>query len=115
MMYQNLSAALMMALILPLTASIPEEVIYRGILMDRLSTVFGHGRFGNVVSVLVQALLFGAVHFQRVAGGMFVATLMGMIWKTAFLLAGRNLWILILAHFRGPHPDGQPTLFRQGH
>jgi hypothetical protein len=94
----NLSAAIAMALILPLTASIPEEIIYRGFLMNRLTRIFGAGLGGAALTVLVQAVLFGVVHFQWGIGGIIVTTIMGAVWGTAFLLCGRNLWIMIIAH-----------------
>ena len=68
----NLSAAISMALILPLTASIPEEIIYRGFLMGRLSSLLGTDTRGNVLTVLVQALIFGSIHFTWGIGGMIM-------------------------------------------
>ena len=97
----NLSAAITMALILPLTASIPEEVIYRGFLIGRLSDVFGTNKRGASITVLVQALAFGSAHFMWGVGGMIVTVMMGIVWGTAYLLCGRNLWIVILAHSTG--------------
>ncbi len=97
----NLGAAIAMALVLPLTASIPEEVIYRGFLIGRLSDIFGRNLGGACITVLVQALVFGAVHFQWGIGGMIVTVMMGIVWGTAYLLCGRNLWIVILAHSAG--------------
>jgi membrane protease YdiL (CAAX protease family) len=97
----NLGAALLMALALPLTASIPEEVIYRGFLIGRLSAIFGHTLGGASMAVLIQALIFGAVHFQWGIGGMVVTLMMGIVWGTAYLLCGRNLWVVILAHSTG--------------
>lgn len=96
--YQNFPAALTMALTLPLTAAIPEEIIYRGFLMGRLTRIFGAGFAGAVLTVLVQSAIFGAVHFEWGPGGVILAGLMGAVWGTAFLLCGRNLWIVILAH-----------------
>ena len=90
-----------MALILPLTASIPEEVIYRGFLVGRLSGFFGQDIRGASMTVLVQALIFGSIHFQWGIGGMIMTFIMGAIWGTAYLLCGRNLWIVILAHSAG--------------
>jgi len=97
----NLGGAIAMALILPLTASIPEEIIYRGFLIGRLSNIFGHDGGGAVISVLVQALIFSAVHFQWGVGGMILALVMGLVWGTAYLLCDRNLWVVILAHSAG--------------
>lgn len=97
----NLGAAIAMALVLPLTASIPEEVIYRGFLIGRLSDLFGRHVSGASMSILVQALVFGAIHFQWGIGGMIVTFMMGIIWGAAYILCGRNLWIVIMAHSTG--------------
>ncbi|HEY5647796.1 MAG TPA: CPBP family intramembrane glutamic endopeptidase [Pseudomonadales bacterium] len=97
----NLGAAVLMAMVLPLTASIPEEIIYRGFLIGRLSGIFGQHTRGASLSVLVQALVFGSIHFQWGVGGMVVTFIMGIVWGTAYLLCGRNLWIVILAHSAG--------------
>ncbi len=97
----NLTAAIAMAMILPLTASIPEEVIYRGFLMGRLSEVFGRGKGGAAATVFVQAIVFGSIHFQWGIGGMIMTFVMGIVWGSAYLLCGRNLWIVILAHSAG--------------
>ncbi len=96
--YQNLPAALFMAMILPLTASIPEEIIYRGFLINRLTHIFGAGFIGVVLTVVVQSLIFGAVHFEWGLGGMIMTSIMGLVWASAYLLCGRNLWIVIIAH-----------------
>jgi len=99
--YQNLPAAIAMVLILPLTASIPEEVIYRGFLMDRFTRLFGASRTGTFLTILAQGLIFGSIHFQWGVGGIIVTTIMGMIWGTAYVLCKRNLWIVIAAHSLG--------------
>ncbi len=97
----NLGGAIALALVLPLTASIPEEIIYRGFLIGRLTSVFGQHRSGVVLTVFGQALVFGAIHFMWGVGGMVMTFLMGVIWGTAYLLCGRNLWVVILAHSAG--------------
>jgi hypothetical protein len=38
------------------------------------------------------------VHFQWGLGGIFATSIMGAVWGFAYLLCGRNLWIVILAH-----------------
>lgn len=94
----NLPAAIAMGLALPLAAAIPEEIVYRGFLIDRFTRLLGTGPAGTASSVLLQALVFGAIHFQWGVGGVIVATIMGLVWGTAFVLCGRNLWIVIIAH-----------------
>lgn len=97
----NIGAAIALALVLPFTASIPEEIIYRGFLMGRLSEIFGHSTPGSLMTVLVQALSFGSVHFMWGIGGVIVTAIMGIVWGVSYLLCGRNLWVVILAHSTG--------------
>lgn len=97
----NLPAAIAMALALPLTASIPEEIIFRGFLIGRLEALFGARARGALLAVGVQALIFGLIHFQWGVGGMIVTVIMGLVWGAGYLLCGRNLWIVILAHSTG--------------
>jgi len=94
----NAPAAVMMALALPLTAAIPEEIVYRGFLIGRLERVFGAGRASPALAVLVHSIMFGSVHFQWGIGGIVVTAIMGIVWGFAFLACGRNLWIVIIAH-----------------
>ena len=94
----NLVAAIALALLLPLTASIPEEIIYRGFLIERISCLTGTDQTGWIAAALLQAVLFGLVHFQWGLGGIFMTVIMGLVWGFAYLLCGRNLWIVIIAH-----------------
>ena len=97
----NLGNAITMAIVLPLAAAIPEEIIYRGFLMGRLSEIFGNNLWGASMTVLVQGLFFSSVHFQWGLGGMMLTFIMGIVWGAAYLMSGRNLWIVILAHSAG--------------
>lgn len=94
----NPSAALLMMLLLPLTAAIPEEILYRGFLLGRVEVLAGNGRWATAAAILGQALVFGSVHFQWGIGGVVFATVMGLVWGLAYVACGRNLWIVILAH-----------------
>ena len=91
-------AALLFAVLLPLAAAVPEEILYRGFLIERLTNLFGGANYAVVFAVVVQALVFGSVHFQWGPGGILVASIMGAVWGFAYLLCGRNLWIVIIAH-----------------
>ncbi|MDH3577282.1 MAG: CPBP family intramembrane metalloprotease [Gammaproteobacteria bacterium] len=91
-------AAISMALLLPLTAAIPEELVYRGFLIRQFERLYGNVRAGPVLAVLSQALIFGFVHFQWGLGGIVMTSIMGFVWGVAYLLCGRNLWIVIMAH-----------------
>jgi membrane protease YdiL (CAAX protease family) len=43
-------------------------------------------------------MIFGFVHFQRGLAGIVMTSIMGLVWGGAYLLCGRNLWIVIMAH-----------------
>lgn len=94
----NALAAISMALLLPLTAAIPEEIVYRGFLIRQFTRLYGDGQRGALLAVLSQAMIFGAVHFQWGLGGIVMTSIMGLVWGGAYLLCGRNLWIVIMAH-----------------
>lgn len=94
----NALAAVSMALLLPLTAAIPEELVYRGFLVHQFERLYGSTRGAAILAVLSQAVIFGLVHFQWGLGGIVMTSIMGLVWGVAFLLCGRNLWIVILAH-----------------
>jgi len=38
------------------------------------------------------------MHFQWGLGGIVMTSIMGLVWGVAFLLRGRNPWIVIMAH-----------------
>ncbi len=94
----NLRAAIFYATLLPLVAAIPEEILYRGFLVDRFSKVFGGSGNAFWLAAIAQAVLFGLVHFQWGIGGILMTTIMGLVWGFAYVLCGRNLWIVIIAH-----------------
>lgn len=94
----DLQAAIALGLILPITAAIPEEIVYRGFLIERFDSLFDDRKWSATYAVLAQALVFGLVHFQWGVGGIFLTMIMGAVWGFGFLLCGRNLWIVIIAH-----------------
>jgi uncharacterized protein len=75
-----------------------EELIFRGFILSRLENLFGQGASGKAVAVALQAALFGIGHFYLGARGMAAATLVGVVYGAWYVLRGRNLWPLIIAH-----------------
>ncbi|QJC51348.1 CPBP family intramembrane metalloprotease [Paenibacillus albicereus] len=73
-----------------LLGSLLEELLFRGMLLRAFRL-----RFGPSVSVLLQALLFGAV-FLNVQTGLFAA--LGALVYGLLRAAGGSLWISLLAH-----------------
>ncbi|WFL78397.1 type II CAAX endopeptidase family protein [Altererythrobacter arenosus] len=94
----NWALALATWLLLIVTAALPEELLYRGFLLGRLTEALGHGRWAVVLAVFGQAIIFGLTHFQWGVGGTIMTTAMGVVWGAGYVLAGRNLWAVIIAH-----------------
>ena len=96
--YQNLPMLLLIAAGAMLTGGFIEEFLYRGLMIDRLSIIFGGGRIGLVAAALLNGLPFGLIHFEWGIGGILMTTVMGSVLGLMFLITRRNLWPLIVAH-----------------
>jgi membrane protease YdiL (CAAX protease family) len=80
------------------TGGFIEEVVYRGLMVDRLITIFGGGRRGQLLGALACGIPFGLIHFEWGLGGIFVTAVMGTTLGLMFLVTRRNLWPLVAAH-----------------
>lgn len=80
------------------SAAFGEEIIARGYLLNRLAGLLGGSRGAWVSSVILGALVFGGMHFYQGPTGMVATGLVGLIFGFVYLLNGKNLWMLILAH-----------------
>ena len=85
-----------------LTGGFAEEMIFRGFVLNRLQALMPRGVGGTVMAVLLQAILFGAVHaYDRGLYGLLVLGTVGAVLGTCYVVFGRNLWPIILAHGLG--------------
>ena len=75
-----------------------EECLFRGFLLDRVANVLGGGAGAVGVAVVAQAVLFGALHLYGGSFAFLYATLFALVHAVFFVLAGRNLWPLIVVH-----------------
>lgn len=75
-----------------------EEIMFRGFLMVRLAQIFGGKPKAWYLAIFFQGLFFGFVHAYQGLNGIIITGVAGMIFGATYLLAGRNLWPLILAH-----------------
>ena len=82
-----------------ITAAFLEEFMFRGYLMNRIVDLLGkETRIAWVIALVGQAIIFGLVHSQQGPGGMFKVGVIGAVFGLSYLVVGRNLWPLILAH-----------------
>jgi membrane protease YdiL (CAAX protease family) len=75
-----------------------EEICFRGFLMNRLATLFGHDKSAWVVSLLLSSILFGWGHTEQGITGWIQEGLSGLLLGISFLLSGKNLVVPIVAH-----------------
>ena len=80
-------------------AGFAEEIVFRGFLINRLQVVLGSGVVAGLSIVVLSAAIFGPLHY--VAQGWFgalQATVVGVVFASVYLLNGRRLWSLMIAH-----------------
>jgi membrane protease YdiL (CAAX protease family) len=91
--------ALMAWLLLAWTsAALAEELVFRAFLISRLQMIFGSAPLGTALTVLIQAVCFGAAHFYLGQRGVATAMAVGILYGATYLRSGRNLPALMLAH-----------------
>ncbi|MGO4221269.1 lysostaphin resistance A-like protein [Lysobacter sp. TAF61] len=78
-----------------LVAAMIEEIVFRGIVFRTLE-----GAVGTVAAVLLQSLIFAAMHWFNAGAGLAMVlalTLIGAFW-TCIYIASRNLWVVGVHH-----------------
>jgi membrane protease YdiL (CAAX protease family) len=81
-----------------LVSSFGEEVVYRGFLIHRLAEMGGGTRAAWAIALVSSAAIFGLAHFAWGVVGIVQTALMGLALAVSYLVVGRNLWVLVLAH-----------------
>lgn len=80
------------------TAAFAEELVFRGFVLTRLQTVLGRGALPAATAVLVQAAIFGSAHGYLGVRGAVVAGMVGLVFGAAYVVNGRSLVPLVIAH-----------------
>lgn len=75
-----------------------EELLFRGFLLGRIEIALGGGRRATVAAIVAQAVVFGALHVYQGSFGAVSAGVFALVLGAGYVLAGRNLWPLILVH-----------------
>ena len=77
-----------------------EELIFRGMMLSRLETLFGLQGHTSIVAVsLAQGVLFGAGHASQGMTGMLITGAIGIVLAVYFMTRGqRSLVPLVLSH-----------------
>ena len=75
-----------------------EELQDRGFSLNRFDSLFSKVPFSTVLAVLSQAAIFGFRHSYDFSPRSVTTGLIGLVFGTVYVLTGRNLWPLIIAH-----------------
>lgn len=79
-------------------ASLGEEAVYRGYLLNRFNDLLGRGPCSTGVSVLLSSILFSVGHGLFGLPFLALNLTMGCVYAALYLASGRNLWLPIIAH-----------------
>jgi len=94
----NLAAYLMWLPVAWVAAGFSEEFIFRGYLLNRIAAIGRGSVLAWVFAIIVQATVFGLGHLYAGWGVALTVGFGALFSGVYFLIAGRNLWALILAH-----------------
>ena len=75
-----------------------EELQDRGFSLNRLESLFSKPYVSTIMAVLLQAVIFGFRHSYDFSPRSVTTGLIGLVFGIVYVLTGRNLWPLIIAH-----------------
>jgi membrane protease YdiL (CAAX protease family) len=82
-----------------IVSSLGEEILYRGFLITRLAELGAGGKTAWTAAIIVSSVVFGLIHYTWGPAGVVQTGFMGLALGISYLVVGRNLWVLVLAHF----------------
>lgn len=94
----NLPGLVLALVVVWITAAFLEELIFRGFLLNAIDKLLGSNKWSVWPSVLISAVIFGAVHAYQGITGILITGSIGFIFGVAFIINGRRLWPLMLMH-----------------
>lgn len=75
-----------------------EELQDRGFSLNRFESLIKRVPLSTILAVLSQAAIFGFRHSYDFSPRSITTGLIGLVFGTVYVLTGRNLWPLIIAH-----------------
>jgi len=80
------------------SAAFGEELLFRGYLQTRLHKALGSITGAAALALILQAVIFGALHSYQGLGGAIMAGSTGLVLGAVYLAARKNLWAPIILH-----------------
>lgn len=87
-----------LVLVIWIGAAMGEELLMRGFLLNSLISFFGDDKKGMTLAVILHALIFGMLHISQGVPGIISTGVVAVIFAVIYLLNGRKLFPLIIAH-----------------
>lgn len=76
-----------------------EEILFRGVLINRVESFISKPLFGTIAAVAFQSILFGQQHFYYQGWiGLAATGSLALLFGVLYLVFKRRLWPLIIAH-----------------
>ena len=94
----NMKMALVALMLVWTFAAFGEEIAYRGYLLTRAADIGRRSVAAYWLGIVLVSILFGYGHYYKGASGVIDSGVAGLIFGTAYMVAGRNLWASIFAH-----------------
>ena len=79
-------------------AALGEELLMRGFVLNRLADLFGQGRLGWTLAMLIHAIFFGLLHIYQGVPGMVGTGVVALIFAGIYLIGKRRLLPVIIGH-----------------
>lgn len=79
-------------------AAFGEEIAFRIVMLRSIAASLGDGAAANAIALILQALVFGAIHAYQGATGVVGASASGVIFGALTLAARGAIWPAALAH-----------------
>ncbi|QED38641.1 CPBP family intramembrane metalloprotease [Antarcticibacterium arcticum] len=99
MVLQDNLPLLILALILVwVTAAFLQELVFRAFLINSLDALLGRTDWSPWWAVIFSSFIFGLMHAWQGIGGILSTAVIGFIFGAVFLLNGRRILPLVLAH-----------------
>lgn len=80
-----------------LLAAVGEEIVYRGLIQNRIRSLFTNDKIGILLAVTISTILFGLAHREQGTVGI-VITITDSLFFNFIRYKYKNLWGAVLAH-----------------
>jgi membrane protease YdiL (CAAX protease family) len=79
-------------------AAFGEELAYRIVLMRAISFALGDSLRGDIIALVLQAVMFGLIHAYQGPAGMVGSAFSGLVFGAVTMAGRRAIWPAAMAH-----------------